>query len=109
MSVKERLKAKRIVTPVVIAGDTFHVRALTLGELDSIDARAKEFPDDHNRKVAFGTCLAALSVCDENGGKVFDDIADPDVQDISTDVLRDLVDAAAKVNGLGGSDDAGND
>lgn len=106
MSVKDRLKAKRIVTPVDIGGDTFHVRGLTLGELDACEARAKEFPEGVERKVEFGKCLLAVGVCDETGQPVFADVADRDGMDeIATDVLRALVDKIADVNGYGAGED----
>lgn len=107
MSAKERLKKLRSVSAVEIGGDTFHVRALSLAELDEIDRAVKDCGEvtDAERKVSYARMLLAMSVCEANGDPVFDGHTDPAIDQVNTEALRALTDAAAEANGLSGGDE----
>ena len=99
MSTKARLKRLRTVKAVGVAGDTFHVRCLSLRELEALDAYAGD-SEGAERRIRYTRALLAAAVCEADGTAVFADGDDPDMQDVPTDALKTLTDAAADLNGM---------
>lgn len=100
MSEKERLLSASPVFPVAVGGLTFHVRGLPLAELRAWEALADV--DGTPEEVAERQCrdLLARCVCDSKGQPVFSSAEDPDIDRVQKEVLRGLLTAAARKNGL---------
>lgn len=108
---KERFKSvPRTVRPVVVEGHTFHIRALTLRELDELDAAAEQAEEGPDRGVAYAYGLFAAAVCEADGSKVYTGPSDQDITDVPGDYFRAINKEALKLNGMAKEDDdQGND
>ena len=108
MSTKERFKnAKRTVKAVEVFGETFHIRALTLRELNALDEHA-EGTEGTERSYRYAVGMFAAAVCEADGKAVYGGPTDPDISDVPGDYFRELNKAAFALNGMEG-DAEGND
>lgn len=94
------LEHKRKVVPVIVGGETYHVRSWTLGERIRFADLSRANKD--KGQAALVACVLRMSVCDNQGNESFTDDDLPaltELQDGTTG--QALANASYEVNGLG--------
>lgn len=83
---------KRKPRPVGDPEDGVFIQALTIAEL----LEAQRLGKQADAELAFSAFVVSRAVVDEAGLKIFTDETDPGIQDIPTDKLADILEAATK-------------
>ena len=96
MTARERLLKRRPRT-IEIDGDKITVRSLTVGET----IRVQSMLGDVSQEAAVAAFIAAKCVLNDDGTQLFSGDDDPAIQEIPTDTLTLIADAAMKMSRYG--------
>lgn len=97
--VATRQRRKPVLVEVPEWGITLWLRIWTAAERAELTRWAATAPDIAT-KVGFDQRVAALSVCDESGNRLYTDEQAPELSALDGDVLDRLAEKALKINGL---------
>lgn len=108
MSLRDKFKAaaaprKPLKVQVEGLSEPLYVRVMTVGERDAWEILALrspsgKVPDD------FRSRYLALTLCDESGGRLFNDDEWPELASLDSGIVSNLFDVAAKHNKLSEAD-----
>lgn len=87
-------KFKRKVTPVVVDGETLHIRTWSVGERMEF-ARATE-----EKSATLAQLALRLSVCDESGKPCYTEADTERLSEVDGEPAQQIIDAALEANGL---------
>lgn len=92
------LEHKRKVKPVVIDGETYHVRSWTLGERLKFGQLSRE----RKEQEYLIACVLRMSVCDTEGNESFTDDDLPALETLQDgDAGQRLANESYEINGIG--------
>lgn len=95
-------RTKRKVKAVETDDGTVHVRSLTVGEKDAFDDENMTVKDGKAvpNVRTYSARLAALTLCDRDGNRLFNDLDAAQLQHLDAPFLEPAVTAARRLNGM---------